>query len=312
MERLERSDLRHDRDDDRLGARHDGKRSVVELGPRIHHQRVVRRPRGREDQVHLVRTDETARLRCSRGSENRQPALVLHRVGAQEIRLPERLLVSREVCDRELRLEVEVRRHLPELEVEVGDEHPARRARGEPAGDVDRDHGRPDAALRTEARDDAPSRRNAILREGEWGEVARALEADQQRLDPGLQLAGVERLRDHVVGTRLEVPYALLDVVGLAHAQDRDRREGRGAADLAADIHSAARAGTDIHDHEGEFTGPPDGVVRVGRRSDLVSDPDQRALHRRRGIRVRLEEEDGAGRHAEWSPACDGIRPKDT
>ena len=119
------------------------------------------------------------------------------------------------------------------------------------------------------------------LREGERGEVARALEADQQRLDPGLQLARVERLGDHVVGAGLEVPHALLDVVGLARCtgpgSPRAPRVPRISRQTSTPL---SRAGADVHDHEGELGGPPDGIVRVGRRGDLVSDPDQRALHR--------------------------------
>ena len=55
-------------------------------------------------------------------------------------------------------------------------------------------------------------------------EVLRALEPQQQRLDPRLELAGVERPRHDVVGAGLEEADPLLDLVGLADAEDRDRR----------------------------------------------------------------------------------------
>ena len=67
-------------------------------------------------------------------------------------------------------------------------------------------------------------------------EVARRGEADGQRLDPGLELAGVERLGDHVVGAGFQEADPLLDVVGLADAQDRDRGQGEPGAQVPADV----------------------------------------------------------------------------
>ena len=59
------------------------------------------------------------------------------------------------------------------------------------------------------------------------GHVARALEPEEQRLDAGLELAAVERLGHDVVGAGLEERDPLVDVVGLADAQDRDADHGR-------------------------------------------------------------------------------------
>ena len=69
------------------------------------------------------------------------------------------------------------------------------------------------------------------------GHVLRALEAEEERLDPGLELAGVEGLGHDVVGAGLEEADPVLDVVRLADAQDRDRGRGLGVRpDLAADV----------------------------------------------------------------------------
>ena len=81
-------------------------------------------------------------------------------------------------------------------------------------------------------------------------EVLRALEPEQQGLDAGLELAGVERLRHDVVGAGLEEADPLLDVVGLADAEDRDRGERGRRADLAADVERGLLARDDVDDRE--------------------------------------------------------------
>src|ERR1019366_957749 len=67
-------------------------------------------------------------------------------------------------------------------------------------------------------------------------EVARRDEPDGQSLDPGLELAGVERLGHYVVGTRFQEADALLDIVSLADAQNGDRGEGALGAQVPADV----------------------------------------------------------------------------
>ena len=66
--------------------------------------------------------------------------------------------------------------------------------------------------------------------------VARALESKEERLDPGLELAAVERLGHDVVGAGLEERDPLVDGLGLADAQDRDADHRRVGADLAAQV----------------------------------------------------------------------------
>ena len=97
-------------------------------------------------------------------------------------------------------------------------------------------------------------------------QVLRALEPEEQGLDPGLQLAGVERAAHHVVRARLEEVDPLLDLVGLADAQDRDRGEGGGGPDLAADVETRPLADDDVDDDQLVRGDLRERVVRVRRR----------------------------------------------
>jgi hypothetical protein len=81
-------------------------------------------------------------------------------------------------------------------------------------------------------------------------DLARALEADEQRLDPRLELARVERLGHDVVRAGLQEPDAVLHVVGLADAQDGDGRQRRRAPDLATDLGGGLRSADDVDDDE--------------------------------------------------------------
>ena len=127
-----------------------------------------------------------------------------------------------------LRLDVELGGDAPELQVEVDQNDPVGPKVGGHERDVGRDHRRPDPALRTEYRHDAPWRRHdhAVSRRLLRG-VAGPLEAQQQRLDPGFELPRIDGLRDDVVRAGLEELDALLDLVGLAHAQDGDAGQRR-------------------------------------------------------------------------------------
>ena len=153
-----------------------------------------------------------------------QPRAVLHGVPSQQLRRLQRGGVAHDVRKRLLRLDVELRGDAPELQVEVDQDDTVGPLAGGHERDVGRDHRRPDPALRAEHRDDAAWRGHdhAVAWRRGRRDVAGPLEAQQQRLDPGFELACVDRLRDDVVRAGLEEPDALLDLVRLAHAQDGD------------------------------------------------------------------------------------------
>ena len=96
---------------------------------------------------------------------------------------------------------------------------------------------RPDAALRAvdRHRPSSSGKRQAVGRDDRT-QVARALEAKEQGLDPGLHLPRVERPGHDVVRAGLEERDALLDFLGRADAHDGDRAHRRRRADLAADL----------------------------------------------------------------------------
>ncbi len=132
----------------------------------------------------------------------------------------------------------------------------------------------PPLGLYTATRRRGRAERQAVGRH-DRGEVLRPLEAEQQRLDAGLDLARVERSRDDVVGAGLEEPDPLLDVVGRGHAQDRHRRHRRRGADLAAHLEAGlARLGvdrSDVDDRELVLGDLGERVVGVGRARDRVA-----------------------------------------
>ena len=161
-------------------------------------------------------------------------------VGPEQLGLSLRGLVADQIGDRLAGRLVEVGRHLAELQVEVDDEDTARTGLGVGHRDVDRDRGRPDPALGA-VHGDQPARPigQAATDRRHGDHPARALEAQQEGLDAGLELAVVERLGHDVVGARLQEPDALLDVVVGRHAEHRDRGEAGRAPDLAADVGAA-------------------------------------------------------------------------
>ncbi len=78
----------------------------------------------------------------------------------------------------------------------------------------------------------------------------------EERLDPGLELARVEGPGDDVVGAGLEEPDPLLDVVGLADAQDRDRGQARRRRGSRGRRRPAVVAGpVDVDDDEAVVAG---------------------------------------------------------
>ena len=110
-------------------------------------------------------------------------------------------------------LQVQVPGDLSELQVEVDQQDRATGVLGDRRGGVDRDRRRPDAALGAEDGHHLAALRRARVGGQDRGEVTGALEAEQQGLHTGLQLARVEGLGDHVVRACLEEPDPLVDLV---------------------------------------------------------------------------------------------------
>ena len=96
----------------------------------------------------MVGGDQLGLLRAMRRAEDVEAAVVLGRVGPEELRLAHRGLVPDDVGEGLAGLDVEVRRDLAELEVEVDDHDAIRLALGRGHGNVRRDGRGPDAALR--------------------------------------------------------------------------------------------------------------------------------------------------------------------
>ena len=216
-------------------------------------------------------TSSAASGRDRRG-QHVQPAVVAHRVRPEQLRLAHRDLVADDVDDGLLRLEVEMRRDAPELQVEVDQDDPIRPRLGRGDGDVD-GHGRgPDAALGAEHGHGAlgPGDRQAVARH-DRRQVLRALEAQQERLDPRFELAGVERPGDDVVRSGLEEADALLDVVAVGDAQDRAPTTSAGVSRIsrqsATRVLAADLAAAQVEDRQLVLDDAGEGILVVtGRR----------------------------------------------
>ena len=135
------------------------------------------------------------------------------------------------------------------------------------------------------------------LEDRDRSDLARPLEAHEQRLDPRLELARVERLGHDVVRARLEEPDAVLHVVRLADAQDRDRGQRRRAPDLAADLGCGLGAADDVDDDELVVARRGEHLRTVLDRGDRISDTAEYAGDDAAGRRVRFEEQEATGRH---------------
>ena len=212
-------------------------------------------------------------VRRARGGEDVQAGVVAGREGPQQLGLDERLRVADDVGDGLPRRQVEVRRDLAELEVEVDDDRGIRLAERLDHRQVDRDRRRTDPALGGEHDDDASAcRRPPVRRTRRRRPRLRALEPDEHCLDERLELAVVEGLGHDVVGADLEQPDALLDLVALGDAHDRDRDEGRGRPDLAAQLVDGPLAADRIDDDELVIRDGPERLVGVGEDGDAVTD----------------------------------------
>ena len=117
-------------------------------------------------------------------------------------------------------------------------------------------------------------------------QVPRPLEAQQQGLDPGLELARIERARDDVVRAGLEEADPLLDVVAAADAHDRDGRHRRRGPDLAADVDRGFGPGRDVEDDQLVLDGLGERLVRIVGQGDRVAGTGQDGGGRvaRRGV----------------------------
>jgi hypothetical protein len=183
----------------------------------------------------VLRRDEFGALRRARGGDDVQPGRVAHRVGLHDLGLAHRGLVTDDVGEGLLGPQVEVTRDAAELQRHVEEDDAVGPADRRGHRDVRRDGRRPDAALRAVHGDDpaSPAHRQPVGRD-DRRHAASALEAQQERLDARLELAGVERAGHHVVRAGLQEADPLVDVIGLADAQDRDAGHGRGRAHLGA------------------------------------------------------------------------------
>lgn len=250
---------------------------------------------GVEDLLHVSASHELGKCRARGCGEDPEARTVPGHGGVrpEELRVVLGLLVPGQVRDRRRRLHVEVGGNLAPLECEVDDERlvgPVRRGGG---GNVHRERRRPDSALRAEER-----HRAACRLAGRGSRERRAipgpLEAEQQGLDPGLQLPGVEGPGHDVVRPGLEEADALLDVVKGADAQDRDRRERRRGTDLAAELRRGVRAGKDVDDDETVLGGPGEGLGAVRDGGDVVTDAGENSRNEVAGAGIGLNEKDGA------------------
>ena len=163
-----------------------------------------------------------------------------HRVGPQELRLAQGGVVADDVRDGLLRLEVEVGRDAAELQVEIDQDDPIGPTARRGDRDVRGDGRRADAALGAVDRHRAARLgQGQAIGETRSGHVLRPLEAQQQRLDPRLDLASVEGPGDDVVGAGLQEADPLLDLIGDGHAQEGHRGHRRGGPDLATQVDAA-------------------------------------------------------------------------
>jgi hypothetical protein len=228
---------------------------------------------------------------------------VAGRVRPEQLGLLHRLRLADDVGHRLPGRQIEVGSHLPELEVEVHDHRavgPAHRGghaevRGDrrdactPLGREDDDEPPPVAAGRP---DGGRDRR----------QVARSLEAQDERLDPGLELAWVEGPGDHVVSAGLEEADPLIDIVGARHAEHRDRGQGGRAPDLAAEVGRRTLTDDPVEDDDLVIRGRAEARVGIRLDDDLVAGGPERAGGSLGLGGVGADEEDRAGRHERRPP----------
>src|SRR5215210_5162886 len=295
---LERRDLRVHRQDHRVRVLEHDQRALVEERSGVDDHGVVLRELALEQLFDVARLDELAELRRRWRRDDVKTAVVAGRVRPEELGLCERRLVADDVGQRVPRVEVEMRRDGPELKVEVEEHDLVRAALRLARGDVGRDRRRPDAALGTEHRDDAMELgKHRPVERQRRSEILRSLEAEQQRLDPRLELSTVEGLRHDVVGTGLEEPDPILDLVGLADAEDGRLDCRRRGADLPDDVERRLAALDDADDDELVLGHECERVVRIALGRDGVAEPREDAADQLAGGGVGLEEQDCAGGH---------------
>ena len=248
----------------------------------------------------MLGLDELGELGRAGGRDHVEAALVMARVRADELGLADAELVTDEVGERLADRQVQVRRDLSELAVEVDEERPAGAAGAHDDGQVDRDRRRADAALRREDRDEPAGRVGGALERPRpmptsrerWKRTSRAsTRASSSRASNGLAMtssAPASRNADPV-----------LDVVGLADAQDGDRGQRRRAPDLAADVGRRLGSRDDVDDDELVVAGRGEDLGAVLDRGDGVPDAAEDAGDDAAGRRVGFEEQEAAGRHGD-------------
>ena len=191
--------------------------------------------------------------------------LVRDRVGPQQLGLTLGCLVLGHLRQRAVRRHVQMRRYLAELEIHVDQQDrcgvPLRRRNRRVDGDRRRAH----ATLGAEDGDHVRPSHDDLLRSEDRREIARAPEAQQERLHARLELEGVVRLRHDIVGAGLQEPDPLVDVVGLADAQHRDGNHGGRRPDLATDVGRRLWPREDVQDDQVM-------VTRLSECLDLVRD----------------------------------------
>ena len=199
--RAERGDLREEDEDVGIRLLEQPQRPRVEPPAEVDDDVVEPRPEQLDDALEVVERHAEVGLRADRGREDDEARGVARQVRARQLGIGERLLVGREAGDVVARRQVEVRRHLAELQVEVDEQHARRRhgmsvpgracrcrsaAARKQDGRVHRQRRGADAALRAEEGDQlGAARAGAGLRSHLAG-------ADEVGHDATLELAVLE------------------------------------------------------------------------------------------------------------------------
>src|SRR3970282_501914 len=120
------------------------------------------------------------------------------------------------------------------------------------------------------------------------------LVAEDERLDPGIELAGIEGPDHDVVDARLEEADPLVDVVAPAEGEDRHVRERRRVADDAAGLDDVVVVAPEIDDDDLVLAVGRDGGLRV---PHARHDVGRRLEGRGDGVVARVGDEQDATGH---------------
>ena len=151
-------------------------------------------------------------------AEDVEAAVVAGCVRPQQLGLAEGRLVAHHVGDGQLGFEVQVGRDTAELQRQVDEDDPIGLALRGDHSQVRGDRRRPDTTLWAVDGDRPPrARQRESVGRHDGSEILRPLEAEQQRLDPCLDLALVEWPADDVVGAGLELMRSSTSSVAATH-----------------------------------------------------------------------------------------------